>query len=352
MKRPILLFILVSLLFWGHVPVYGVGGSLNQLPTQPILKPRVVYLKWGHKLLCDYVWREGDTIFVVVHGKEFAIGYDPKEIDLERSFGTPPKGAASKESKAVPVVTIYEKSGMDVLINQIGGLYLSGLAQHQSKLPPELFNALQQAGRDAFQARKMRKKALELMESSVDPVLAQEILDWLLSPFGQKITALESIQFSPKTLQDVQAFRKQLQSNPPPQNRYSLISRLDAATGASEKNVEVALAILVQTATAIQGAISKGEKISVQEMRRQMALRRPQLEQNAKKSTGLSLLYLYQTLTDKELERYVSFSESETGTAYHKMAFEALMAALSGAAEENEKAVSEVLSDYAGKKGG
>ena len=83
-----------------------------------------------------------------------------------------------------------------------------------------------------------------------------------------------------------------------------------------------------------------------------MALRRPQLEQNARKSTELSLLYLYQTLTDKELERYVSFSESETGTAYHKMAFEALMAALSGAAEENEKAVSEVLSDYARNKGG
>ncbi len=352
MKKPILLSILISLFFWGHTPVSAVEGTINHLPTQPIKKHRVVYLKWGHKLLCDYVWRDGDIIFVVVHGKEFAVGYDPKEIDVERSFGTPPKGAAPKKSKAVPVVALYEKSGMEVLINQIGGLYLSGLAQHQSRLPPELFNALQRAGREAFKATKMRKKALELMKSSFDPELAQEVLDWLLSPLGQKITALESIQFSPKTLQDMQAFSKQLQSNPQPQNRYSLMRRLDAATGASEKNVEVALAILVQTATAMQGAISKGEKISVEEMRRQMALRRPQLEENAKKSTELSLIYLYQTLTDKELERYVSFSESETGTAYHKMAFEALMTALSEAAEENEKAVSKVLADYARKKGG
>lgn len=352
MKKPILLFILISLFFGGSTPVYGVEGTINHLPTQPIKKPRVVYLKWGRKLLCDYVWRDGDTIFLVVHGKEFAVGYDPKEIDVDRSFGTPPKGAAPKESKAVPVVALYEKSGMEVLINQIGGLYLSGLAQHQSKLPPELFDALQRAGRDAFQAAKMRKKALAIMKNSCDPELAQEVLDWLLSPLGQKITALESIQFSPKTLQDVQTFSKQLQSNPPPQNRYSLVRRLDAATGASEKNVEVALAILVQTATAMQGALSKGEKISVGEMRRQMAFRRPQLEENAKKATEVSLIYLYQTLTDKELERYVSFSESETGTAYHKMAFEALMGALSGAAEENEKAVSKILADHARRKGG
>jgi hypothetical protein len=347
MKKPILLSILISLLFGGHTPVYGVEVTINHLPTQPIMKPRVVYLKWGRKLLCDYVWRDGNTIFVVVHGKEFAIGYDPKEIDVERSFGTAPK-----ESRAVPVVALYEKSGMEVLINQIGGLYLSGLAQHRSKLPPELFNALQRAGRDAFQAAKMRKKALAIMKNSCDPELAQEVLDWLLSPLGQKITALESIQFSPKTLQEVQSFSKQLQNNPPPLNRDTLIERLDAAAGASEKNVEVAMAILAQTAAAMQGALSKGEKISAEEVRRQVALRRPQLEENAKKTTRVSLIYLYRTLTDKELERYVTFSESETGTAYHKMAFEALMAALSDAAEENEKAVSKVLADYARKKGG
>jgi hypothetical protein len=352
MKTRILLPILISLFLWEYTPVYGVEGTINQLPTRPVKKPRVVYLKWGRKLLCDYVWRDGNTLFVVVHGKEFAVGYDPKEIDLERSFGTAPKGATLEGSRALPVVALYEKSGMEVLINQLGGLYLSGLDQHRSKLPPELFNALQRAGRHAFQAAKMRNRALATMKNSCDPELAQEVLDWLLSPLGQEITALESIQFSSKTVQEVQTFAKQLQSNPPPQERYNLIRRLDAATGASEKNVEVALEILVQTATAMQGAFSKGGKISVEEMRRQMALRRPQLEEDAKKTTQVSLTYLYRTLTDRELERYVSFSESKTGTAYHKMAFEALMAALSEAAEENEKAVSKIMADHARREGG
>ena len=343
MKNPILLSILISLIISVHTAVNGAQETVNNLPTAPIKKPRVVYLKWGRKLLCDYVWRDGRTIFVVVHGKKFAVGYDPKEIDMERSFGTPPKRAAPSEIKGVSALELYEKSGMDALVNQIVRLYLSGLAQHQAKLPPELFKALQSAGRDAFEATKMRKRVVEVMESSFDPELAQEVLGWLLSPLGQKITALESIQFSPKTLQDMQAFGKQLQSNSPPQKRLELIRRLDAATAASDKNVEVALTILVQTATPMADAMGKEERMGVVEMRRQIDLRRPQLEENARKSTEIGLLYIYQNLTDKELERYVSFSESETGTTYHKMAFEALMAALTDAAEDNGKSVAKIL---------
>jgi hypothetical protein len=352
MKKTILLSFLLSLLICGQTPVHAVEEKINNLPTEPIEKPRVVYLKWGQKLLCDYVWRDGNTIFVVVRGKKIAVGYDPKEIDMERSFGAPPKAAAPKEIKKASVVELYEKSGIEVLVNQIAGLYLSALAQHQAKLPPELFKALQRAGREAFEATKMRKKVLEVMKNSFDPDLTQEVLAWLLSPFGQKITALESIQFSPKTLQDMQVFGKELQSNPPPQTRLKLIRRLDTATAASEKNVEVALMILVQTGTAMEDAMWKEKRLGVEEMRRQVDLRRPQLEEDARKSTEISLVYIYQTLTDKELERYVTFSESEMGTAYHKMAFEALMAALSDAAEENGKAVAKILSDYVRKKGG
>jgi len=352
MKKAFFLSILLSLFICGHSRVYGSEATINNLPTEPIKQPRVVYLRWGQKLLCDYVWRDGDTIFVVVRGKKFAVGYTPNEIDMERSFGAPPKGAVPKQIKRVSVVELYDRSGMGNLIDQVAELYLSSLAQHRGKLPPDIFTALQRAGRDAFAGTKMRKKVLQVMKSSFDPELAREVLGWLLSPLGQKITTLESIQFSPKTLQDMQAFERRLQSNPPPQNRLELIRRLDAAAGASEKNAEVALMILAQTATAMEEAMSKENRMDVQEMKRELDLRRPHLEDNARKSTEISFIYIYQTLTDKELDRYVSFSESKTGTAYHKMAFEALMAALSDAAEENGKAVARILGEYVRKKGG
>jgi hypothetical protein len=45
-----------------------------------------VYFKNGMTLDCDYVWKDGNTVFLVVHGKRFAVGYEQSKIDTERSF--------------------------------------------------------------------------------------------------------------------------------------------------------------------------------------------------------------------------------------------------------------------------
>jgi len=45
-----------------------------------------IYFKNGRKLICDYAWVEGDTVFLVVRGKQVAVGYDKSRIDMARSF--------------------------------------------------------------------------------------------------------------------------------------------------------------------------------------------------------------------------------------------------------------------------
>jgi len=49
-------------------------------------RPLTVYFKSGGKALCDRVWKEGGTVFLVFHGKPFAVGYDMNLIDLKRSL--------------------------------------------------------------------------------------------------------------------------------------------------------------------------------------------------------------------------------------------------------------------------
>jgi len=352
MKKMILLSILTLALIIGITPAHCVAETKYNLPNEPIRQPRVVYLKWGQRLVCDYVWRDGDTIFVVVHGKKFAVGYGPGEIDMERSFGSLPKESVPKTIRGGSVAEVYEKSGMGALIDQIGGLYLAGLDQNQGKLPVDLLSAMRSAGREAFDANKMRKRVLEVMERNFDFELTQRVLGWLQSPLGQKITALESIQFNPHTIQEMEAFGLGLQSNPPPPKRLHLIRRLDAGVGASEKNAEVALMILGQTMRAIGNAMPDETKAGLENFNRWLEVQRPQLLETARDSTEIGFLYIYQTLTDEELERYVSFSESETGRAYHSRAFEAFMSALSESAEENGRSVAKILGDYMQRRGG
>lgn len=48
--------------------------------------PLTVYFKDGKKLLCDWVWKDEKTLFLVVQGRSFAVGYDLDLIDLKRSL--------------------------------------------------------------------------------------------------------------------------------------------------------------------------------------------------------------------------------------------------------------------------
>ena len=46
----------------------------------------IIYKRNGRKLVCDRVWRDKNIIFLVVHGKRFAIGYRKDEINMKKSF--------------------------------------------------------------------------------------------------------------------------------------------------------------------------------------------------------------------------------------------------------------------------
>ena len=49
-------------------------------------RPLTVYFKSGKKLLCDWVWKEGRTLFLVVRGRSFAVGYDEDLINMKKSL--------------------------------------------------------------------------------------------------------------------------------------------------------------------------------------------------------------------------------------------------------------------------
>jgi hypothetical protein len=55
--------------------------------NKPCVESGVVFFKNGKTLLCDRAWKRGKTVFLVIHGKNFAVGYDEARIEMRRSFG-------------------------------------------------------------------------------------------------------------------------------------------------------------------------------------------------------------------------------------------------------------------------
>jgi len=61
--------------------------SRSRMPLNKTgVQPGVVYFKSGKTLLCDRAWRHGKTVFLVIHGKDFAVGYPESQIEMTRSF--------------------------------------------------------------------------------------------------------------------------------------------------------------------------------------------------------------------------------------------------------------------------
>jgi hypothetical protein len=61
--------------------------SQSRMPLKkPGMNPGLVYFKNGKTLLCDRAWKRGETVFLVIHGKDFAVGYDESQIQMKRSF--------------------------------------------------------------------------------------------------------------------------------------------------------------------------------------------------------------------------------------------------------------------------
>ena len=62
------------------------GERGSPLRTHSDFRPGTVYFKNGRKVLCDTAWKEAGTVFLVIHGKGFAVGYKEEEINMKKSF--------------------------------------------------------------------------------------------------------------------------------------------------------------------------------------------------------------------------------------------------------------------------
>jgi hypothetical protein len=73
----------------GRVPLYEplIFSQRPKALNTPCVEAGVVYFKNGKTLLCDRAWKRGKTVFLVIHGKNFAVGYDEARIEMKRSFG-------------------------------------------------------------------------------------------------------------------------------------------------------------------------------------------------------------------------------------------------------------------------
>lgn len=167
-----------------------------------------------------------------------------------------------------------------------------------------------------------------------------EVAEWLRSPLGQKITALEvAAGLETDAQQRMLAFAAGGRGAPPPA-RVALVERIDWTAGITDGALESTLAVARAMAMAINRALPPDERQTTAQIERHIQQLRGQSRAKLAQATTTFMLYEYRSLEDDELQQYADFLASDAGRWYSATMSKAMNRTVATAAQ---RAASEVI---------
>jgi hypothetical protein len=248
-------------------------------------------------------------------------------------------GAADREPDR-NIDELMRKSGLWKQVGEMEALMQLGISQGQAEAHAqgskvEMGEAdlarLKAAAAVAYAPERLRKEVASVLAQELTPVDEGKVLEWLSSDLGRRITELEEKDSG------AEASVKREQAGPAllatlPKVRVDKFRRL----GQSVRIGEAGAAILINTTLGVMYGIALAtppyETQGLKGLRDRFDAQRPQLAAALEERSIAQFAWVYQPLTDEEVEEYVVFSESPPGRKYNEASIAALDKALAHAA--------------------
>jgi hypothetical protein len=268
-----------------------------------------------------------------------------------------PIAASAQSQKDALVQELYVKSGMEKQLAQIPAIIQADFDQaalkdsHLQDLPKNLVSAIRDLIPEAFTSENLKKTMLAELGDKLTVQDLKQVLKWLDSPLGKKCTRLEEAATTPEVLAELEQYAAQIKNSPPSARRLELITKLDAATKATENNVQIAINNQIAVALALNATYPLEQQQPPDFFAREMKKIAPQIEAALRKETLLSLLYTYRTLTDAETKKYIEFLRSPAGSKYTSVSTVAIKKAHFNGSIKWGKAVGEKIKQLQSQAG-
>ena len=159
---------------------------------------------------------------------------------------------------------------------------------------------------------------------SLEAATLEEALAWYRSPLGRRITRVELAALIPGAEREMSL---------PSDERIALVQRLDESGGASETTLDLAMALVRSLVRAADPFRPEPTRVGSAALESLIARTRTEALAPIKMACLLNMLFAYDELHDAELAEYVRFVESRAGRWYMTTMNNALVSAVSMAAE-------------------
>jgi hypothetical protein len=215
------------------------------------------------------------------------------------------------------------------------------LVQYQQQVAPETYEALGQVLSEAFDAQLLKDDVRQHFLDNYDEEKLKEIKKALETSLGQKMVDMQVAAAAPEAIEQMEAFMMELQADPPPPERLTLIENLDATS----RYADLSMAMIMG---AIRGAgVAFGPELDPVSFAREgfidsaIAGMRPQIEPNVTLSSRMHLLYTYRDATDEELTEYIGIWETESGQWFTGVLVDAVTAAVAAGNDRTAEQVAQ-----------
>ena len=175
----------------------------------------------------------------------------------------------------------------------------------------------------AFAPDKLRAAVRAEMLKEMSAADEDEVLRWLSSPLGVRITKLEEERDDTEQYKRMEAAIPEFLKTVPP-SRMALCERLAQSIGSGESSASLMINITTAIAYGIALSMPGGNMDAIKDIRARLESDRPQMVAAMQKHAIGIFAYTYQPLSDEELGRYVAFAESAVGRRYHAATIKAV----------------------------
>jgi hypothetical protein len=254
-----------------------------------------------------------------------------------------PLNTAAYDSHLVQELII--KSGIRKQTEQIPQDVREGILQEQRlKQDPELNSAeLEAAIESSFNPRRMEDQLHDDIGKNLSTEEIQEVLNWLDSPLGKKLTRLEEEAASPAVKQKMAHALQQLIKEPGTPERLILLQRVEKALHSTDAAVDMILNIQIAVISAMSAMDPAQPCPTFEQIAEMVYKNRPQIQQVISQQVIGGFLYTYHGVSKGDLEAYIAFVESPVGSKYQKIAMKALSDALILSSKNFGEAVGELI---------
>lgn len=248
---------------------------------------------------------------------------------------------AADEGKAnrALIEEVLELYGVKEQVAQVPLLLQAQLDRERDQHPPEVYQALRQAFAQAYRAEALYEKVMAHFEAAATTEQLLAAREWLRTPLSQKMTRLEAAAGTPQAQEEMQEFAAGLEANPPSSDRVALAQELDEAVGATDTTIAISVATVRAVVKGVQPLLPSDQQMPEEEIEHEVMQLEAELQQTMKYGTWLSFLYTYRSVSDQELADYLAYWQSAEGRWLSRTAGDALLEAITAAAEDAGKRI-------------